>query len=92
MDNAAYAVYFGSIMPYFEGFTVKVLELFEDARENKVVLRASSTASTPIGPYSNEVGQINNARSRFSFITEIVLGDSPIRDRPGRMNLKRPIH
>jgi ketosteroid isomerase-like protein len=54
MDNATYSAYFSAMMPYFRNFTVKVNDIIEDARANKVAVWAESTADTDIGPYKNE--------------------------------------
>ncbi|KAI3318184.1 hypothetical protein HD806DRAFT_512762 [Xylariaceae sp. AK1471] len=75
MDNTAYAAYFSAVIPYFEGFTVTINELLEDAQENKVVLWANSTATTPVGPYNNEymlVFYMNEAGDKITKFIEFV--------------------
>jgi hypothetical protein len=54
MDNVTYSTYFSAIMPYFRNFTVKVNDITEDAKANKVTVWAESTADTDTGPYKNE--------------------------------------
>lgn len=54
MDNAAFASYFGGIMPYFRNFTPVINDIFVDEKEHKAVVWAKSTAETDIGPYTNE--------------------------------------
>jgi len=41
-------------MPAFQNFDVTVLDLIEDSAANKVAMWAKSTATTIIGPYTNE--------------------------------------
>jgi ketosteroid isomerase-like protein len=54
MDNATYSAYFSTVMPYFRNFTVKINDVIEDAKANKVAIWAGSTADTDIRPYKNE--------------------------------------
>ena len=54
MNNEAYEAYFSAILPYFRDFKVTVNDIFEDEKENKVVVWARSTADTDLGPYANE--------------------------------------
>ncbi|KAI1262154.1 hypothetical protein F5Y18DRAFT_161562 [Xylariaceae sp. FL1019] len=54
MTNEAYRAYFGAMIPLFTDFKVEIKDVFEDAAANKVVIWATSTASTPVGPYANE--------------------------------------
>ncbi|KAI0909428.1 hypothetical protein F4823DRAFT_426470 [Ustulina deusta] len=75
MDNAAYKAYFEAVMPGFEDFAVTVNDMVEDARENKVVMWASSTASTEIGPYVNEyviILYMNEAGDKVTKFLEFV--------------------
>ncbi|KAL8796248.1 MAG: hypothetical protein Q9195_001363 [Heterodermia aff. obscurata] len=54
MNNDEYATYFAPSLPVFRNFTVKAHETIVDEEARKVVMLASSTAETDIGPYSNE--------------------------------------
>lgn len=54
MANAQYREYFSAIMPYFSAFHVEVLDIVEDALNNKVAINARSKGDTVIGPYANE--------------------------------------
>ena len=54
LNNAQYAAYFAPLMPHFRSFTVTVHDTVIDEVARKVVMRASSTAETDIGPYANE--------------------------------------
>lgn len=54
LDNEHYAAYFVPIMPAFQKFHVIVHDTIVDEAARKVVLRASSTATTALGPYNNE--------------------------------------
>ncbi|ORY71826.1 uncharacterized protein BCR38DRAFT_418164 [Pseudomassariella vexata] len=54
MDNKKYEAYFSSMIPAFKSFKVVVQDVFEDEKENKVVVWAESTADSVIGPYANE--------------------------------------
>ena len=54
MNNDEYATYFAPSLSMFRNFTVKVHESILDEEARKVVMLASSTAETDIGPYSNE--------------------------------------
>ena len=54
MNNEAYEAYFGQMIPHFRNFKVVINDIFEDEKENKVVVWAQSTADTVIGPYANE--------------------------------------
>jgi hypothetical protein len=56
MNNEEYRKFFSTLLPHFKDFTVTMLDLVEDAAANKVTVWAQSTASTPVGPYVNEVG------------------------------------
>ena len=42
------------VQPVFRDFSSEILDLFEDAKENKIVIWAMSSATTPVGPYANE--------------------------------------
>lgn len=54
LNNQSYAAFFTTMLPLFRNFHAKVIDMFEDAKENKVAIYARSTADTPIGPYVNE--------------------------------------
>lgn len=54
LDNEKYAAYFVPIMPAFKDFHVTVQDTIVDEAARKVVMRASSTATTTLGPYDNE--------------------------------------
>ena len=54
LNNAQYAAYFVPLMPHFRSFTVTVHDTVVDEVARKVVMRASSTAETDVGPYANE--------------------------------------
>ena len=54
MNNDDYATYFARSLPIFHNFTVKTHESIVDEEARKVVMLASSTAETDIGPYNNE--------------------------------------
>ncbi|KAH8885470.1 hypothetical protein GQ53DRAFT_751190 [Thozetella sp. PMI_491] len=54
MDNATYRTYFGGMMPHYRNFRVEAHDFCEDEADNKIVVHASSSAETDIGPYSNE--------------------------------------
>jgi hypothetical protein len=54
MDYETYERYFSAMIPYFRNFTLSVNDIFEDERENKVIVWAQSTADTNVGPYANE--------------------------------------
>ena len=54
MNNDEYTTYFAPSLPMFRNFTVKVHESIVDEEARKVVMLASSTAETDIGPYNNE--------------------------------------
>ena len=54
MNNDEYATYFAPNIPIFRNFAVKTHETMVDEEARKVVLLASSTAETDIGPYKNE--------------------------------------
>ncbi|KAI0969889.1 hypothetical protein F4678DRAFT_438699 [Xylaria arbuscula] len=75
MDNAVYKAYFSSIMPHFKDFAVTTHDIIEDAQENKVVIWASSTASTEVGPYANEytlIFYMNEAGDKITKFLEFV--------------------
>ncbi|KAI1313116.1 hypothetical protein F5Y03DRAFT_155893 [Xylaria venustula] len=75
MDNAAFKAYFSSIMPHFKDFTLTIHDVVEDAQENKVVIWASSTASTEVGPYANEytlIFYMNEAGDKITRFLEFV--------------------
>ncbi|CAM6100436.1 unnamed protein product [Calypogeia fissa] len=55
MNNSTYSTFWVcTILPHFRNFHVTLHDLIEDAAANKVVLWASSTADTDLGPYGNE--------------------------------------
>ena len=54
LNNEQYAAYFVPIMPAFQNFHVTVHDTIVDEAARKVVLRASSMATTALGPYNNE--------------------------------------
>jgi hypothetical protein len=54
MGNGTSSAYFFSIILYFRNFTVKINNIIEEAKVNKVAVWAESTADTDIGPYKNE--------------------------------------
>ena len=55
LTNAEYREYFTtSVMPYFKGFVVEVLDAIEDPAAHKVALHARSRAETVVGNYANE--------------------------------------
>ena len=54
MNNDEYATYFAPSLSIFRNFAVKAHETIVDMEARKVVMLASSTAETDIGPYSNE--------------------------------------
>lgn len=58
LNNEQYTAYFGSIMPAFKGFHVTVHDTIVDEAARKVFMHASSTATTVLGPYSNEYSLI----------------------------------
>lgn len=53
MNNDEYATYFAPSLSIFRNFTVKAHETIVDEEARKVVMLASSTAETDIGPYNN---------------------------------------
>lgn len=54
MNNAQYTTYFTPNLALFRNFHVTVQESVVDIDARKVVLQASSTADTDVGPYGNE--------------------------------------
>ncbi|KAH8882917.1 hypothetical protein GQ53DRAFT_883740 [Thozetella sp. PMI_491] len=54
MSNEDHRAQFSTILTQFRKFTVKATDVFEDEKENKIVVWAHSTAETDIGPYANE--------------------------------------
>jgi hypothetical protein len=54
MNNQEYRAYFGQMLHGFKNFHVTVIDIFEDAPNNKVALHISSTADSLVGPYRNE--------------------------------------
>ena len=54
MKNDEYVTYFTPSLSVFRNFTVKAHETIVDEEARKVVMLASSTAETDIGPYNNE--------------------------------------
>ena len=54
LNNDQYAAYFTPIMPAFKDFHVTVHDSIVDEAARKVVMYASSSASTALGPYNNE--------------------------------------
>ncbi|KAM0795175.1 hypothetical protein BDR22DRAFT_894425 [Usnea florida] len=54
LNNAQYAAYFVPLMSHFRSFRVTVHDTVVDEVARKVVMRASSTAETDVGPYANE--------------------------------------
>ena len=54
MNNDQYGTYFSSNVPLFRNFNVTVHQSVVDVEARKVVVQASSTAETDIGPYANE--------------------------------------
>ncbi|KAF2965227.1 hypothetical protein GQX73_g8350 [Xylaria multiplex] len=75
MDNATYETWFKSMMPYFKDFTVTIDDVIEDPAQNKVAIWARSTASTDIGPYSNEyivILYMNEAGDKVTKFLEFV--------------------
>jgi ketosteroid isomerase-like protein len=52
--QADWLAWFKSIEPLFRNFTPTVHDIIEDADANKVIVRCTSDASTPVGPYRNE--------------------------------------
>ncbi|KAI1145400.1 hypothetical protein F4825DRAFT_443968 [Nemania diffusa] len=75
MDNTAYASWIGPMLPQLRGFTVTIDDLIEDARANKVVILAHSTASTDVGPYANEyvfVFHLNETGDKITRFQEFV--------------------
>ncbi|TKA65024.1 hypothetical protein B0A55_10565 [Friedmanniomyces simplex] len=53
-NNEDYRKYFASIMPLFKDFTIWSENEIYDVQAKKAALHMSSTATTPIGDYSNE--------------------------------------
>jgi hypothetical protein len=75
MNNEAYEAYFSQMIPHFRNFKVVINDIFEDEKENKVVVWAQSTADTSIGPYANEymlVFYINEAGDKVDKFLEFV--------------------
>jgi hypothetical protein len=54
MDNDAYRKIYDSMTPSFLNYNMTVIDIFEDDKDNKVVVRVDATADTVVGPYSNE--------------------------------------
>ena len=54
LNNEQYLAYFTPIMPAFKNFHLTVKNTIVDEEARKVVLHASSTATTDLGDYSNE--------------------------------------
>lgn len=54
MNNEQLLAYFTPIMPAFKNFHLTVKNTVVDEQARKVVLHASSTATTDLGDYSNE--------------------------------------
>lgn len=52
--NEDYRKYWTSIAPLFTNFQPTVHDIIEDQRENKLIVWASSTGQTVLGPYANE--------------------------------------
>ncbi|KAF2996998.1 hypothetical protein E8E14_002572 [Neopestalotiopsis sp. 37M] len=71
MNNAAYRVAFGAMMPLFRNFHVTVDDVFEDEANNKIAMSVHSTAETPIGPYDNEYVMMFNFTPDGSKIVRI---------------------
>lgn len=75
MSNETYRAYFCAIAPFFHNFTVTLHDIVEDDAANKVVIWASSTAETDIGPYANEymlVFYFNEAGDKIDRFLEFV--------------------
>jgi hypothetical protein len=75
MNNEEYEKYFGMMLPYFRDFRVTINDVFEDEKDNKVVVWAKSTADTDLGPYSNEymlVFYMNEAGDKVDKFLEFV--------------------
>jgi ketosteroid isomerase-like protein len=54
LNNKDYRAYFEPLLPAFKNFTVTILDVIEDSENHKVVIHASSTADSVVGPYKNE--------------------------------------
>ena len=54
LNNEEYKAYFIPIMPAFRDFRLKVHDTVVDEAARKVMMHASSTATTDLGPYKNE--------------------------------------
>ena len=54
LTNEQYAAYFNPIMPAFDRFHLTVHDSIVDEVARKVVMHASSSAVTKLGPYGNE--------------------------------------
>ncbi|KAF5336308.1 hypothetical protein D9758_014475 [Tetrapyrgos nigripes] len=54
MNNEEWKKWFGPRMKAMSNFHIKVKEMIVDEKERKVVIWASSTGETIIGPYKNE--------------------------------------
>lgn len=75
MNNEAYEAYFGQMLPYFRNFKVTINDVFEDEKDNKVVVWARSIADTDLGPYANEymlVFYMNEAGDKVDKFLEFV--------------------
>ncbi|KAF9059486.1 hypothetical protein BDP27DRAFT_1310838 [Rhodocollybia butyracea] len=54
LSNSDYETYFTPWLKAFTNFHVTINDIFEDEKENKIVLWAQSTSDSVIGPYDNE--------------------------------------
>ncbi len=82
LNNEQYAAYFGSIIPAFTGFHVTVHDTIVDEAAQKVLMHASSTATTVLGPYVNEYALIlhmtedgRKVEKFYEFVNSAYTGD-----------------
>jgi len=90
MNNEEYYKFFVAFYPHFKDFKVTVLDLVEDAAANKVTVWARSSASTPVGPYINEVGSASLSPPSFPLNKWVEYGeqgrDQKIENEDGNLN------
>lgn len=77
-DNKNYRKYWASIAPLFSNFHPTIHDIVEDPLENKLIVWASSTGQTVLGPYANEYMLLlyfNEAGDKIERFVEFVDSD-----------------
>lgn len=78
-DNETYRKYWSGISPMFSDFEPTIHDIVEDARDNKLIIWASSKGKTVIGPYANEymlLLYLNEAGDKVERFVEFVDSDN----------------